>query len=258
MRIRDKLKHCFQLQVFIFLVKEPGCCCFMKKNNNSKYTDIGPKLRKIQAFIFDLDGVLTDTAEYHYLAWKRLAEEEGLSFNRHDNEKLRGVSRRASLELILQRKRLPEEKMQELMDRKNGYYHEYIKSITNKDLLPGAEDLLRDLKARGYKLAMASGSKNAPKVVERLGIAAYFDALAHGGSVEKTKPAPDLFLYAAEKLGLEARYCVVVEDAAAGIEAAKAAGMATIGIGPPERVGEADFCFPSVADIKPDEIITAW
>ncbi len=222
--------------------------------NNSKYMDLSPKLRKIKAFIFDLDGVLTDTAEYHYLAWKRLAEEEGLSFNRQDNEKLRGISRRASLELILQGKRLSEEKMQELMDRKNGYYREYIKSITKKDLLPGAEELLRELKARGYKLAMASGSKNAPKVVERLGITAYFDVLAHGGSVEKSKPAPDLFLHTAEKLAIKPCSCVVVEDAGAGLDAAKAAGMFTIGIGPPERVGAADLVLPSVAEIKPEAL----
>ena len=230
----------------------------MKKSNMEKHALPGFKLSGIKAFVFDLDGVLTDTAEYHYLAWKRMAEEEGISFNRQDNEQLRGVSRRASLELVLKGRALPEEIIQELMDRKNGYYRDYIKTITEKDLLPGAEELLTSLKAGGYKLALASASKNAPMVVERLGIEPYFAVIAHGGSVEKTKPAPDLFLYTAEKLGLKARYCVVVEDAAAGIEAAKAAGMATIGIGPPERVGAADFCFPSVAEIKPGEILPAW
>ena len=230
----------------------------MKNNGLENHASSGFKLGDIKAFIFDLDGVLTDTAEYHYLAWKRMAEEEGISFNRQDNEQLRGVSRRASLELILKEQVLPEEKMQELMDRKNGYYRDYIKTITEKDLLPGAKELLAALKARGYKLALASASKNAPMVVKSLDIEPYFDVIAHGGSVEKTKPAPDLFLYTAEKLGLEARYCVVVEDAAAGIEAAKTAGMATIGIGPPERVGAADLCFPSVAEIEPGEILPAW
>jgi len=229
----------------------------MKKTKWEQEAAPVPGLRNIRAFIFDLDGVLTDTAEYHYLAWKRMAEEEGLSFNRQDNEKLRGVSRRASLELVLKGRDLPEERMQELMDRKNGYYRDYIKTITEKDLLPGAEELLTELKAAGYKLALASASKNAPMVVERLGIEAYFDAIAHGGSVQKTKPAPDLFLYTAGMLGLEPRYCVVVEDAAAGIEAAKAAGMVVIGIGPPERVGAADLFFSSVADIDPEEIFPA-
>ncbi len=229
----------------------------MKKSSMDKHALSGFKLSGIKAFIFDLDGVLTDTAEYHYLAWKRMAEEEGLSFNRQDNEKLRGVSRRASLELVLKGRVLPEEKMQELMDRKNGYYRDYIKTISKQDLLPGAEELLTELKTRGYRLALASASKNAPLVVDLLGIEPFFDVIAHGGSVEKTKPAPDLFLYTAAKLGLEPRYCVVVEDAEAGIEAAKAAGMATIGIGPPERVGAANLFFSSVADIKPEEILPA-
>ncbi|MFO7952784.1 MAG: beta-phosphoglucomutase [Bacillota bacterium] len=218
------------------------------------YFESGSRLKKIKAFIFDLDGVLTDTAEYHYLAWNRLAEEEGFSFDRKKNEELRGISRRASLELILQGRQLSEVKMQELMDRKNSYYRAYIKSITKKDLFPGAEALLRRLKDRGYKLAMASGSKNAPFVVERLGIASYFDVLADGGSVEKTKPAPDLFLYTAQKLAVEPHYCVVIEDAEAGVEAAKRAGMATIGIGPPERVGAADLVFSSVEEIDPEKI----
>ncbi len=207
-------------------------------------------MKNIKAFIFDLDGVLTDTAEYHFMAWKRLAEEEGISFTRQDNEQLRGISRRDSLKLLLKGRRLSEEKMQELMDRKNGYYREYIKAISEKDLLPKAADLLNDLKARHYKLALASGSKNAPQVIDRLGIASFFEVIVHGGRVEKTKPAPDLFLHAAEKLGVAPQFCVVVEDAKAGIDAAKSAGMATIGIGPPERVGAADLIYPSVADIR--------
>lgn len=213
-------------------------------------------LKKIKAFIFDLDGVLTDTAEYHFLAWKRLAEEEGLPFTRQDNEKLRGVSRRASLELLLKGRRVPEQKMQELMERKNIYYREYIKNLSENDLLPGSVELLEKLKSKGYKLALASASRNAPVVVERLGIASHFDVLTHGGEVDRAKPYPDLFLYAAKKLGLGSKYCVVVEDARAGIDAAKAAGMATIGIGPPERVGTADLYFPSVEDINIEQVLT--
>ncbi len=224
----------------------------ISKNNK------GPlqKLKKdIKAFIFDLDGVLTDTAEYHYRAWKRMADEEGLSFNRKFNEQLRGVSRRASLELILQGQLLSEEKMQELMDRKNRYYRDYINHISEKDLLPGALEILEDLRSRHYKLALASASKNAPRVIELLGIATLFDVIADGNSVKKTKPAPDLFLYTAEKLAVEPPYCLVVEDAEAGIAAAIAAGMVTIGIGPAERVGAADYIYPAVADIKLEEII---
>ncbi len=209
----------------------------------------------IKAFIFDLDGVLTDTAEYHYLAWKRLAEEEGLEFTRDDNEKLRGVSRRASLELILKGRAIPEEKVQEMMDRKNGYYRDFIKTVSEKDLLPGAIELLDRLKDMNYRLALASASKNAPVVVERLGIVRYFEVVADGSSVEKTKPAPDLFLYVADKMNLPPAECLVVEDAEAGVEAARAAGMATIGIGPRERVGAADFVYRSVADIRIEDIL---
>ncbi|MDW7738813.1 MAG: beta-phosphoglucomutase [Bacillota bacterium] len=210
--------------------------------------------KKIEAFIFDLDGVITDTAEYHYRAWKRLADEENLPFTREDNEKLRGVSRRASLELILKGRSLPEEKMLELMARKNGYYRDYLESVSGKDLLPGAVDLLRELKSKGFRLALASASKNAPTVVDALGIASYFEVIADGSSVERTKPAPDLFLYAAKKLNVPPELCIVVEDAEAGIAAARQAGMATIGIGPPERVGDADFVYPSVAAIRLEDI----
>ncbi len=213
------------------------------------------RIKSVRAFIFDLDGVLTDTAEYHYRAWKRLATEEGLDFSRQENEKLRGVSRRASLELVLKGRKLPEAEMQELMDRKNGYYREMIRAVSKKDLLPGASLLLLALKSRQIKLALASASKNAPRVVEQLGIGDYFDVIAHGGSVEKTKPAPDLFLYTASELKVSPRLCLVVEDAGAGIAAAQAAGMVTVGIGPPGRVGAADFVYDSVADIELDKIL---
>ena len=210
---------------------------------------------KYKAFIFDLDGVLTDTAEYHYLAWQRMADEEGLPFSRKENEKLRGVSRRASLELLLKGKKLPESRIQELMERKNRYYRHYISEMSPRDLLTGATDILEELLSRGFKLALASASKNAPTVVYRLGIESYFETIADGHSVDKAKPAPDLFLFAASKLAVLPSECVVVEDAAAGVEAAKAAGMTAIGIGPPERVGTADLVYRSVAEIDIDEML---
>ncbi|HED23507.1 MAG TPA: beta-phosphoglucomutase [Firmicutes bacterium] len=226
----------------------------MVGHHDGTQKEAGQDGRKIRAFIFDLDGVLTDTAEYHYRAWKRLADEEKVPFTREDNEKLRGVSRRASLELIFHGRSLTEEKASELMDRKNGYYREYLQNITAGDLLPGAIELLGILKARGCRLALASASKNAPGVIERLNIASYFEVIADGNSVQKTKPAPDLFLYAADRLGIPPENCLVVEDAEAGIAAARAAGMATIGIGPPERVGKADYIYPSVAAIRLEDI----
>src|SRR6185436_11931644 len=161
----------------------------------------------IKAFIFDLDGVITDTAEYHYRGWKRLADEEGLSFTREDNEHLRGVPRRESLMLILKGRVYPEEKIQEMMERKNNYYLAFIKEITPQDLLPGAKELLEEIRAAGLKNALGSASKNAAEVIERLGIRDLFDAISDGFSVERQKPAPDLFLYAAAQLGLAPSEC---------------------------------------------------
>jgi beta-phosphoglucomutase len=199
--------------------------------------------------------VLTDTAEYHFLAWKRLADEENLPFSRNDNELLRGVSRRASLELILKGRQRSEAQMQLLMDRKNSYYRAYLEEISSANLLPGALEMLQRLQALQYRLALASASRNAKTVVSRLGIELYFEVIADGNSVKKTKPAPDLFLYVARQLSLPPQACLVVEDAEAGITAAKAAGMVTIGIGPPERVGAADYLYPSVAAIKLEDIL---
>ncbi|MBG1244790.1 beta-phosphoglucomutase [Nostoc sp. NZL] len=203
----------------------------------------------IQGFIFDLDGVLTDTAELHYLAWQKLADEEGIPFNREANEALRGVSRRASLMLIIGDRAYSEAQIEEMMERKNRYYVELIQHMTPKDLLPGAIALLDELRQAGIKIGIGSASKNAQTVIERLGIADKIDAIADGYSVQQPKPAPDLFLYAAKQLGLEPEQSVVVEDAAAGVEAALAAGMWAVGLGPAERVGAAHVVLPSLAGI---------
>ena len=204
----------------------------------------------IRAFIFDLDGVITDTAEYHYRGWKRLADEEGIPFTREENEHLRGVPRRESLMLIIKGREYPEEKILEMMERKNNYYLAFIKEITPCDLLPGAKELLEEIRAAGMKNALGSASKNAPDVIQRLGIRDLFDAVSDGHSVERQKPAPDLFLHAAEQLGLSSAECVIVEDAAAGIEAALAGGFRTIGLGPKERVGRAEVILPSLDGVK--------
>ncbi|AFY42155.1 beta-phosphoglucomutase [Nostoc sp. PCC 7107] len=208
------------------------------------------RMTDIRGVIFDLDGVLTDTAEYHYQAWQRLADEEGIPFSRAANEALRGVSRRESLMLIIGDRKYSEAQIQEMMERKNGYYVELIHHVTPKDLLPGAIALLDELRQAGIKTAIGSASKNAHTVVELLGIADKVDAIADGYSVQKPKPAPDLFLYAAKELGLQPKQCVVVEDAAAGVEAALAGDMWTVGLGPVERVGAADVVLPSLAGVK--------
>ncbi len=204
----------------------------------------------IRAFIFDLDGVLTDPAESPYRAWKRLADEEGLPFTREDNEHLRGVSRRDSLILLLKGRVYPEEELLELMTRKNNYYLDYIKDISPRGLLAGAKELLEEIRAAGLKTALGSASKNAGEVIDRLGIRSLLDAISDGYSVECPKPAPDLFLHAAAQLGLPPAQCVVVEDAAAGIEAAKAGGFRSVGLGPRERLGGADAVLPSLEGVR--------
>jgi kojibiose phosphorylase len=209
----------------------------------------------VRGVIFDLDGVLTDTAEYHYRSWQRLADEEGLFFNRHANEALRGVSRRDSLLRILGDRSVSEEKLQEMMERKNHYYVSFIQDISPQDLLPGALSLLQDLRKQNIHIALGSASKNAQGVIERLGIADYIDVVADGYSVERSKPAPDLFLFAAEGLGLEPQHCVVFEDAASGIEAALAANMWSVGLGPAERVGKAHIVLPNLAGLTWNDLL---
>lgn len=211
----------------------------------------------IRGFIFDLDGVITDTAEYHYRGWKRLADEEGLPFTRADNEHLRGISRRESLMLILNGRIYPEPEIQAMLDRKNRYYLEFIKEVTPRDLLPGAKELLEEIRVAGLKAALGSASKNAGDVIERLGIRSLFDAIADGYSVEHQKPEPDLFLHAAARLNLSPAECVVVEDAAAGIEAARAGGFRSIGLGPIERVGAAGVVLPSLAHVHLTDLLAA-
>jgi beta-phosphoglucomutase len=192
-------------------------------------------MSQLKAVIFDLDGVLTDTAEYHYLAWKQLAEEEGLSFSRSDNEKLRGVSRRDSLQLILGNRQVAETAMQAMMARKNVYYQQMLSQVSPADLLPGVAALLDELDAASVPYAVASASRNAPDVVARLGLSQRLALVADGSSVVRQKPAPDLFRYAAAKLGFAPAECLVVEDAAAGIAAAVTAGMPALALGPAER-----------------------
>ena len=214
-------------------------------------------MRTIQAFILDLDGVVTDTAEYHFQAWKRLADEEKVPFTRADNEQLRGVSRRRSLELLLGEHlgRYSEAQIVEMMARKNEYYQEMLEQITAEEFLPGARELLEELKRRGLKVAIGSASKNTRTVLTRLGILDLFDGISDGYAVARAKPAPDVFVYAAGTLGVPVADCVVVEDAESGVEAALIGGMIAVGIGPAERVGKAHFRYDSTADIDLDEIL---
>lgn len=208
-----------------------------------------------KAFIFDLDGVITDTAELHYQAWQRMANEEGYYFDREINEQLRGVSRQASLNIILNGKEISEEKFAELMKRKNDYYVELLNTISANDILPGIEQFLLELNARGIKVALASASKNARPILHRLGLTPLFDAIGDGWSVQRSKPAPDVFIHAAGQVGVNADECIVVEDAEAGVDAAKEAGMRVVGIGPVDRVGHAHWRFSDTSQLNLANII---
>jgi beta-phosphoglucomutase len=215
------------------------------------------KVAEIKAVIFDLDGVLTNTSEYHYRAWKQLADELSIPFDRQRNEALRGVSRRRSLELLLDGRTAAEEQMQEWMARKNCTYVQLIQRMTPADILPGALPLLQELRHAGVKIGIGSASKNTRTALDRLHLWEYVDAVSDGTSVQRQKPAPDLFLHCARQLGVDPREAIVVEDAASGVEAALAGGFWVVGLGPGERVGAAHVVFPSLEVVHLSDILAA-
>ncbi|HSA06644.1 MAG TPA: beta-phosphoglucomutase [Candidatus Gastranaerophilales bacterium] len=200
-------------------------------------------LKNIKAIIFDLDGVITDTSDLHTKAWKKMADEEKIPFDNETSEKLRGVSRQKSLEIILEdaknkygfTKTFTDEQFKELMERKNNYYVENLYFITPKNLLEGAKDVIDFFKSRGYKVAVGSSSKNARLVLKKLEIENYFDVVIDGTEIVYSKPHPEIFQKVADKLGISCEKCAVVEDAASGIESANTAGMVSIGIGQEDR-----------------------
>ena len=206
----------------------------------------------IKGCIFDLDGVIVDTAHYHYLAWKRLANELGHDLTEEENEQLKGVSRIRSLEIILERAgiSLNEEHKAILADKKNKWFNEYVLQMEPEEIFPGVISLIHDMKAHGIRVGLASSSRNARTVIRLLQIQNEFDAIVDGGMIVHTKPHPEIFLMTAEKLGVAPSDCVVVEDAEAGVEAALRAGMKCIGIGSPETLGKADIVFPKTSDVR--------
>lgn len=187
----------------------------------------------MKAVIFDLDGVIVSTDQYHYLAWEHIAENEKITFNEWINDQLRGISREQSLEIILKQshKTYTKEEKEELLLLKNAYYLESIKSLTPDDLLEGIPELLGLLKDKGYKVAIGSSSKNAKTILSYVGLSDFFDAVSDGNNITKSKPDPEVFLKAADMLQLDPKDCVVVEDARVGIEAAKRANMLAYAIG---------------------------
>jgi beta-phosphoglucomutase len=205
-------------------------------------------LETMRAALFDLDGVIVDTARYHYVAWREMANSLGFDLSEEQNERLKGVSRAESLELILQMGGvlLPEAEKQRLGETKNQRYVELVRGMGPQEILEGAGEYLRRLRERGVKIALGSASKNAELVLQGIGIRDQFDVVVDGTRVKKSKPDPEVFLLGAEGLGVSPSECVVFEDAAAGVEAAKAAGMAAVGIGRAENLPRADLVVPGL------------
>jgi len=193
--------------------------------------------------IFDLDGVIVDTAKYHYLAWASLADELGFTFTEEDNERLKGVSRMRSLDILLEVGGLQFEEAEKLAmaEKKNRLYVEYISKLEESELLPGVKEYLTGLRTRGIGIALGSASKNAEFILNKLNITDLFDAVVDGNKVSLAKPDPEVFLIAGQELGLQPDECVVFEDAEAGVQAGKAAAMKVVGIGKPEVLKEADM-----------------
>ncbi|MFE4711127.1 beta-phosphoglucomutase [Paenibacillus sp. NPDC056722] len=200
-------------------------------------------LQNMKGAIFDLDGVIVDTAKYHFLAWAELARELGFEFTEADNERLKGVSRMRSLDILLEVGGLdfPEEEKLAMADKKNRLYVEFINKLDQSELLPGVKEYLTGLRERGVGIALGSASKNAMFILDKLNITELFDAVVDGNKVSNAKPDPEVFLTGAVELKLQPEECIVFEDAEAGVEAGKAAGMKVVGIGKPEILKEADL-----------------
>lgn len=211
--------------------------------------------RTVESVIFDLDGVLTDTSEFHFQAWSRIAGELGVITSATLKDEVRGLSREASLRKALNGRDTTPEEGERLMARKNAYYSELIATLTPTDVLPGTQELIAELRLMGIKIAVASASRNAVPVLERLGLLSEFDAICDGSDVKASKPAPDLFLLAAERLGTDPANCIVIEDAQAGVRAGHAAGMRVVGIGDRSIVGEAEVVLPSLEGARPADIL---
>ncbi len=215
---------------------------------------------RFKAVIFDLDGVLTDTARFHYVAWKQMASGLGISIDETFNETLKGIDRMMSLERILQHgnMQLSLEDKQRLAHEKNEHYKELTAAMTRKDLLPGALERLDELKGLGVKISLASASKNAPAILEALGISGYFDSVANPALVAHGKPAPDIFLLASAPLQVRPEECLGVEDAEAGVTAIKSAGMQALGVGDPTVLAAADRVIPGLDVFHFADLFADW
>lgn len=212
--------------------------------------------------LFDLDGVITDTAEYHYLAWKKLADDLDISIDRQFNEKLKGVSREDSLRLILEHggreKDFSETEFNQLAKSKNDNYVEMIQAVSPKDVYPGILELLKALKKADIKISLASASKNGPFLLKQMELTEYFDGIADPAAVRAGKPAPDIFILAAEVVGLAPNECIGIEDAQAGITAIKASGALPVGVGSAKQLGDDIAIVASTAELTLNFLEKQW
>jgi beta-phosphoglucomutase len=207
---------------------------------------------EIRGCIFDLDGVIVDTAKYHFLAWKRLADQLDINFTEEDNERLKGVSRMDSLEIILEigKRKLNKGLKEKYARLKNEWYIDYISKMTPDEILPGSLEFINELKGAGIKTALGSASKNTPLILKRVGMEKIFDAVADGNIVSKAKPDPEVFLVAAGMIKVEPAHCIVFEDAVAGVQAAIRAGMTCVGVGSRKVLAKAHFIISGLNEMN--------
>ncbi len=206
----------------------------------------------LKHFLFDLDGVIVDTARFHFLSWRKLVSAWGIDLTEEFNEKLKGVSRTECLHIILNayHKKLSNEEFEQALHQKNEDFLYYVNQMTEADILEGVLDFLKFAKANGHKIALASSSKNAKIILEKIGLTHYFDAIIDGNQITNTKPDPEIFFTAAKAIGASPENCVVFEDAIAGVEAGKSAGMEVIGIGDASILTKADIVVKSFLELK--------
>ncbi len=214
---------------------------------------------KIKACLFDLDGVIVDTAKYHFIAWKEMASELGFDFSEQENELLKGVSRMRSLDILLGLGKIEKSAEEKLLlaDTKNKRYLEYVNQMTEDEILPGVSRFLDDLRSNAMLIALGSASKNAPLILERIHLSEKFDAIVDGNSVSKAKPDPEVFLRCAQLLKVEPKECLVFEDAQAGIDAALNGGMHVIGVGSSDNLSYADYIIPGFRKMD-FELLSKW
>ena len=217
-------------------------------------------MSSLSACLFDLDGVIVDTAKYHFIAWRQIAHDLGFEFTEKDNERLKGVSRQRSLDILLEvgGVDLDTATKTRLADQKNALYLSYVMKMTPDEILPGADAFLRQCRAAGYQTALATASRNAAVIIDLLKIASLFDAVVDGNKVSRTKPDPEVFLNCAAELGVAPESCAVFEDAEAGIAAARTANMLAVGIGDAANLPKADFVVPGLKALTLDALRAAW